>query len=474
MHWNIALGVLSVGCAILAFGVGARADRPKRIRLRADQIEKSWLIPLSAELQVSGTSFQVGSSPARERLRTILEGRVGSPNDAGKLPVDAAGTGSRRWLSPRKEHVVTFQVGDASHPLLFYVKQDVWHVASASIVRARVEKRTIQLYDADLDGVFLSPHDYLRVEPGAFRPVASDPLVLIRSGLRLLSIDASSKYLTATAVPRPAWANDGQWDAILAVSRFRSAAGLPLMRLDERKSQGCQLHAAYLKVNKDAPETPVDISHNEVEGNPGYSKLGQEAARACGIHYTTDLPYAIVDLLKTLLHRSNFVGEASRGFGAGVEMGSLGGGVAGYAVLWGADPEIRSDGMPILIPGAGQTDFPRQGESEIPDVEKYPGLFRTPRGNPIAVYCGGLPFSNIRMDVFRCHGRKRVALKGITFTQEDPVTSMRKRNDDAAFFVAESALEGGTRYEARFTADLVEAGGKTRAIQCTWMFQTKQ
>ncbi len=133
-------------------------------------------------------------------------------------------------------------------------------------------------------------------------------------------------FTTGSAGPTPAQA------AATVLHRFnayRTAAGVPAVALDPALSRGCQAHADYLVRNAVVLARSKFRVNDEDPSLPGFSALGQRAARQTDIlSHAPDPATQIDDLAGTALRRVYLLDPHLHRIGYGARRRSAGAGAA--------------------------------------------------------------------------------------------------------------------------------------------------
>ncbi|MFO0878747.1 MAG: CAP domain-containing protein [Gemmataceae bacterium] len=87
------------------------------------------------------------------------------------------------------------------------------------------------------------------------------------------------------------------------LNRIRALAGLEPVTLDEKLSEACQKHAAYVVKNVDHPKVQGLGIHDEDNSLPGYTPEGAEAGPASVIAIISDPGDSVENWMATLYHR---------------------------------------------------------------------------------------------------------------------------------------------------------------------------
>jgi len=473
MRWfGTTLAVLGVVAYLATVALG-QPGKKTTVILNRGRLHSSYAVPFAAELRLTGDG-QWGKSEARRRLSDLLQGRWRGPGRRHEIELRATDRPGFRCLAPSREHLVVMRENGRRCTLLVYWKGGHWYACAADTATGKIGRSAVEFLDTDLDGDFSGRNDLFRIGPGAFHALGTGQLIPLARGLAefQLESDASTVRLVVTRIPRPAFATAAQWDGLLALNRFRSAAGLPLYRLNEKRCAGCQAHAEYLYLNGDSPASPLEDTHRESKGKPGYSAEGELAARFSGVAYFPELATAITEQLATMLHRTLYLGPSLEGLGLGSRKGSLSG-VLGYSVMWGSEVRINADGFPVVVPAPGQIDVPRFCEGEEPGVEGDPDFYQRAHGFPISVSYDRIPLKRLRIELFRMGKRQRGrTVAGHLFSQERPVNkSFDSSNARTAFFVAEKPLEKRATYMAMLTAETPKGGAHAGRFEFAWRFR---
>ncbi|MCB9889149.1 MAG: hypothetical protein H6836_06185 [Planctomycetes bacterium] len=443
----------------LALGLAtATAAQANTVKLKPEPLRSAATLPLNTR------------HPINDKLPEVL---VGSGYTTRLKDRDLEISTKRdgrfdKKVSPTKPTRLVLGADTKTPKSIFVFKVfDTWYAASASTLTGRYGKRTITLLDADLDGKFDSPHDYIRFGAGSFHAQHANRLLAERDVLLRYTLDPSAT-LTVRPVAPPARSNALQWRALLATNSFRASSGLTPFELDLRRCDGCQKHAEYLLVNNYDYKKPWDGvgSHDEIPGKPGYTKEGHEAAHKHATSSNSDPADAVLGQTLTMLHRTCFLGAVEGGLGVGaVDRSNVGSG--GYSVVGGDDPEPAESAGIVVIPAPGQRDVPHVCRSERPPVERDPAFYQRTRGYPISVSFGKVPLTKISIDLYKTSRRRDTPVRGTLFSPEAPIHSSRQDNARSAFFVADGPLERKTTYRVRFRAQL-----EGKPFELAWEFST--
>ncbi len=461
-------------------------------------LERCWLIPCLAAPILLGLPAQKKPAPPKPRRAVLQSADYDDPDRiplasehvvidrvpealvpgshhvaarADRLEVDVTGDGNIDLVAhAAKPKVIGFQEGGARRLVLFYRKLKTWYAASGASLRGTIEGMPIKVLDADLDGDFAGPKDYIRWGDGAFTRHHESHLLAGDHELWSYSLrrDGGRWQFEVTIDPRPPEATDLQWSALMAANRFRRRIGLAPMRLDLSRCAGCRKHAEYLLLNPDVYAAPWNGvgPHDEQPELPGLSEEGRQAARQSSITSRWDPAGAVSTDTFTMLHRVNYLCSASEGFGVGCVVQGEPPDRKGYSVMWTGWESAKDTGCPIVVPGVGQRRVPRTCVEEIPPVENPPDFYAKRRGYPVSVTVAEMALTQLSLHLYADAGASLV--RGVCFTPSSPIHSTRPLNARSAFFVAEEPLRRAHRYVAVFTA--VEG---EREIRLVWGFATE-
>jgi hypothetical protein len=457
-----------------------------------------WLVPCLAAPIALALPAQKKPAPPKPRHATL---QVVDYEDADRIPLavervvvdrvpEALVPGSRRCVvheerleidvngdgeidvvvHANRPRVVGFVDGGTRRPILFYSKLRTWYAAPGAGLRGTIEGVPLELLDADLDGDFAGAVDYVRWGDGAFARRHESRLLAGDHELWSYTLrrDGNRWQFDATLDPRPAEANDPQWEALMTANRFRRRIGLPALRLDLERCAACRKHADYLVQNPEIYSAAWNGvgPHDEDPERPGFSLEGQKAARGSSITTETN-PAAAVEIdTTTMLHRVGYLCAASDGFGVGWVVAGDPVDRKGYSVTWTGWESTKDTGLPIVVPGVGQRRVPTTCTPEIPPVENPADFYSKPRGYPISVTIAELPLKKLSIQLFADAGATPV--RGACFTPDAPIHSTRPQNARTAFFVADEPLRRSHRYVAVFDAIDGE-----KPVHLVWGFATE-
>lgn len=460
--------------AFLLASSGLFAQAPTlRGTLKAARLDDFRAVPLAAEVCVQVAPEGPRATAASKKLFELLKGCCAEA-DKGRLAFTPAADKQATFLTPAKAHVVTIDGATGSPPVLIYYKDRSWYACSASTLKGTAGKETLQFLDADLDGDFFGPQDFVRHNDLAFRPVDTDHLLLMNDYIGRYEIDQTQRppRFQIQPVPWPAWSTDEQRFGIGIIAEGRQMAGLPPCLLDEARSKVCQAHANYLYLNKYTFDTSITKTHAEDPKLPGYTEAGAAAAQRVVMTFSGDMMEAVTAQLWAMLHRGAFLGSADKRIGIALKLGSLAG-IPGYTVFWGERPDIPPDGFPICFPTSGARGSATFCAREAPAVEDDPAFYNTQRGLAVSVTYDQIQLSNIRLDLFTEEKKGKMrAVPGRLFSHEKPISkTFSPENNRTAFFVANEMLKTETWHMATFHADVQ---GSTQPLDLVWWFETQK
>lgn len=447
------IAILASALTVPSIGQGrAKSVSMKAATLTAtDYLPHAIRYPIDGKLPVElvGAGVQIAAVDKRGTLEVAPTKPKGTKTRVGKSPKVVAITSGGR-----EQHIVIYR--DAGS--FFASPADLW--------RGKVSRQEMTFLDGDLDGRWDGDNDWLRVGTGCFYRQNQLRLAMVGDVLMRYAFDDEKKRVTVTPVPKPEQCNDLQWRALSVLNRFRSASGLSPMLVDLKRSDACQKHAVYLFLNGYDYTKPWDGvgSHNEVPGNPGYTKEGHDAAQKHATSGTSDAASAIDGQSRTMLHRTPLIGPVN-GFGVGAcDQSKVG--TSGYSVIGGDKPSVEKLDELVIVPAPNQVDVPHFIKGERPNVERDPAFYQRGRGYPISVTYGRLELTDITIEL--ASGKRRKQVVGDLFSHEKPIHRTRPSNSRTAFFVAGQSLSGKTQYYVTFRAK-----HRGQVVERRWTFKTK-
>jgi hypothetical protein len=376
-------------------------------------------------------------------VREVPEGAAAKK--AKIVKVEAAGIVRRRWTFPL--------LGSG-------------YSGPVTVHRAKVGGHVLEVLDVDEDGDLAGAADHVRWAGGAFHPHPPSRRLASPDGIVTYRLERQGAGWSVAVTPeaKPADASAMEWAGLLAVGEFRNRVGLAPLSLDRARCRGCAKHAEYIRLN------PADgFGHHEIEGRPGYSPEGLEAARLGVMERTAHPALAVDRLTRMMLHRPPFLGRADEPLGVGTVGVHTGpwqdAADTGFTVLWAARP-LSSTEFPIVVPAPGARDVPREILQEMPDPEKHPIFYKTPRGYPVSVSFLSDTRRIVALRLFALDQREPRPIEAFVFTPESPVHSAFAHNYATAFLTAKSPLAGNTTYAVEATFE----GAEPRVL--CWTFQT--
>lgn len=465
-HGLATVQVLLVASASLAFLAAGAAAKPasKRLRLRETVFKAPVSIPVALRYPVLDTLPRQLTSVAVSVTHT-RRGLTVDVRDDGSSAVHV------RSGSPA---VIRSGSGDSESEILVFDVLGDWYACPANGWTSGGRTK-FQVLDGDRDGVPGSEGDYVRCGGSPFAPVSPWARVDDNGEMQSLAVesDNGSYTVTLTPVPRPEYATDSQWDALLAGNRVRGKAGLAPLLLSEERCRGCQLHAEYLYLNKYSYRSQWDGvgSHDETPGNPGYTKEGREAARSAVTGGRANPADTISGQSRTVLHRINFLSDLDVGLGVGAVAKSEVDGLRGYSVVWCGKPRLSATDPPIVYPAPGATGIAGELKTERPRADPADGFYDAPRGLPISFTYSGSGLRDVSIKVYRIgRGGRSTELRGFLFSPEHPKHPSRPTNGRTAVFVPEAPLAASTRYAAKVVA--WSSADETESVSLAWTFTT--
>jgi hypothetical protein len=444
------------------------------------------------------TSATKGDSPVRElvaalralrdpKLAVVVELTPAVPQNAARVPPDAAfeigdtlpgalawgdfavkkvkGTiqvdvegGGARFESVEADRPRALRVGPRKRPILVFWRLDRWYAASASLLSGKQRGEDVELWDADLDGTFTGPKDFVRLGDGAFQRIDEGGLVVGAQGLATMSVRATGTGAMVTLVPEPLPPDVGQWtlDALAVVNDWRRSVALPPVLLNLTRCAACAKHVEYWKLNGYS-------GHDEAPDRPGWCAEGAQAGKKSSVWDTSDGAKLARVITGTVLHRASCLGAVAEGEGISIGAGTC---------IWGGELDASRRGFPVLVPGPGQDSVAVNCESELPPPDRDANFFAAPHGYPVAVVWKGAwsDAKNARIDLFSTvAGASPESVAGELFSPEHPYSDKRRPIETGAVtFVAAKPLERRRAYVARFRCDR-DAG----PVEFVWTFMTR-
>lgn len=435
----------------------ASAQSARTCKLKPDVLDEADVLPLALRRAVVDCLPDAWTA---ERVPVTTSG--------GSLTIAATEGNPARTRIGRKPKAVEVQGPAGPRQLLVYADGDGYEAGPADLWVGKVGRERVEFLDADGDGDPFGDGDWMRAAGGSFYRQHAERLVVLGDELFAYEPDLEAKTITLRAVECPAGCNELQWRALATCNTFRSASGLSPMRLDEARSDACQKHAVYLYLNGYDYKKPWDGvgSHDEVPGNPGYTKEGHEASHGHATGSGSDAAGTILRQTHTMLHRLSFLGDAAGGLGVGAcDQSKVG--TSGYSVVGGDTPRITTADELLVVPAPGQRDVPHEVNGERPAVEADAQFYQRARGYPISVSYGSLALRGIDIEL-SVDGRRPKPVAGTVFSHEKPIHSTRASNGHTAFFVADQPLDRGTSYRVVFRATL-----DGEPFVRTWTFETR-
>lgn len=176
------------------------------------------------------------------------------------------------------------------------------------------------------------------------------------------------------------------------LNEHRKIAGLDPVVEDKELSKGCQLHATYLALNHDRPETEDSGAHQEDKKLPGFSEAGDKSAKKSCISPSMNSNRAedrVDSLMATFYHRPPLMGIWLDRVGIGCSAIGTSGKVVVIEPAW-RDATSEPRVYPALYPAPDQVEVPlvfALGREEWPDPRPNKS---EKAGYPITVICDQL------------------------------------------------------------------------------------
>ena len=437
--------------ALLAGVAAGTADGgvPATLALVPARLDDWTLVPFAVERPIEG------------RLPPdLVPGVFIASPEGGLLKVDTDGDSKTDVvLAPGAARVVEAGPPDHRVAVLVYGKGGTWWCSSTSLLRGGGGSSVVELLDVDLDGRFDGPRDQVRVGDGAFGPAGDAHRLALedRTVAWRVVVEGGARHLALTPEPAPAGIEAEAAAVIAAVNRRRRGIGLPPVRADADHCDACKSHAIYLQKNEGSAETAGLGAHLEQAGKPGYTPEGAIAGANSVLSGATDADAAVEEFAATMLHGKALWGPGTRGFGAGIAPGR-----GGATVLWGEDPGLVSNGVPLVVPAPGQRRVPLRGHAEVPEPDQPPGWYGSPRGFPVSAFTTGLNLRDVKVRLFLSDGKTPVP--GRLWTDDAPI---HPGFHGGAFFMPAAPLEPRQSYVA-----VVSGKGAQGEASWTWAFRT--
>jgi len=460
----LATSALFVG---LVVGSGhAEEAAPTTVALRPVKLEAPLDIPPLARrpLGPEAVPAWLGEGAAVEATRTGL-----------KL-TSATKRFRRTLLTPKKTQRLNLGTRKAPRELLLFAGPEGYEVGVATAWQGTFGKHRLLFLDTDLDGKVTVGVDCIRWGAGVMRRITSYGLVPIGSASARFTVTPTETGFSATLTPLPApKGNKLQLACLTACNDVRNRLyGLPPLGLDEAKSLGCQKHATYLFLNNYDFLGPWDGvgSHGEKPEAPGYSEDGARAGRLSTIGGRGDAALTARDQSRTMIHRIAWLGVPDEGLGIGVEARSKNSHVHGYTVVWAPSlPTINEARPPILVPAPGARGVALVVAREHPVPDRLPDVYDHGAGMPISVTLGAWSCKDITLRLYREGAKAAVhAVEGTLFTPQQPISKLRKHNEQSVFFLPTVPLLRDTRYRVVF--DATREDGRDTKLHYVWRFET--
>ncbi len=242
-------------------------------------------------------------------------------------------------------------------------------------------------------------------------------------------------------------------DVLAQVNAVRKEAGLGAVELDPALSKACEAHAAYLVRNAGAPELAGMGVHDEKANRPGFSKLGQRAARDSVIALGTTPGEDVERWIGAFYHRLPFFDPDLKRIG----FAAAGARAARVVVLDTAGSGLAE---PLLYPVEKQQDVPT-----LYDGREIPSPTEGKRaGYPITVtFPSGRCVENASAALTDGAGK---ALD-VWFVPPDEAEARSAKRPNVVAVLAKEVLQPETTYTVTVKATV---GGE--AWSKTWSFTT--
>ncbi len=243
------------------------------------------------------------------------------------------------------------------------------------------------------------------------------------------------------------------------VERYRKAAGLAGVVLDDKLSKGCMEHAEYMRLNRDSDAMVGLNAHQQRPNLPGATPAGAACGKAADLFPgVSDLEVAVDAWMSGLYHRRPILTPSLKRIGVGYA--KLPDGSLMAALMFVDDPnDSAAASWPVPYPADKQTAIPLEFGNEIPNP--VPGGGRA--GYPITIQFPAFDkLTGVKAQLTDAKG-KPVAF--YLSDPEHPATSFGQYG--VVCLIPKLPLLPETRYSVR-----VEASWKGKAGTWSWSFHT--
>lgn len=202
--------------------------------------------------------------------------------------------------------------------------------------------------------------------------------------------------------------NEGQKQVLIQFNQWRFMNGLPAVTIDQRLSEACNKHCAYMERH--------GMTHDEEPGKQGYSADGAEAGRRSCLGQ--DGPVQSVHMFyASFYHRLPFVYPGTRSIGVGSSRR--------YAAVDGLSLRDRRPWTyPIIVPAPNSfghpTHFTPEQPSPVPPGLDLPGF-------PITLTFDGGTITGVRAHLRLKHAKGR-EVPILVSSPEHPANGKRPHN----------------------------------------------
>lgn len=448
---------------------------PKLLPIKVGRPIPVWDVPAEASLQLFQESAAIPPTPNARLLAHYIDKRVRlSPTQA--LEVDREGLGER-WAPIATDTPSSGEwfTGGKFVNLTFFFRGSSWWVACLDTYEAAQAELRVTCLDADADGAYWEPNDYVRWGDGAFRALGyckdfDDGTAT--GSLRLISKN-KQPFFVFTEAARTAGIDDATWAACRELNRLRNLHGMPPCAHWPEANELLTKHATFLTQHDPNNEDLLVSLWGQSEGLDGFDQATSDMSLAAAIAWLADKEDVSHQISRALL------GARDRPALFFARQGKLG---IGRAAHWSCLKSAQSDEGPgqryCIIPTAGSKNVPRQSLMSKSGPLSSTSLFNQERGLPISIH----------IDPALVTGSFTVQVQSIalsTLLDSVPVAgfsfSIRDFDPNAEehsfFFVPEAPLKPDTQYcvlaliEGGRTAKGSDARGMT-VDRLTWTFRT--
>ncbi len=476
MHRTAAIALATIALATLCDLATAQAKTAtKLLPIKSGRPAHVWEVPAEASLQLFQEAAAIPPTPNARLLARYVDKRV-RLSATQALEVDREGLGER-WAPIATDTPSSGEwfTGGKFVNLTFFYRGSSWWVACLDTYEAAQAEVRVTCLDADADGAYWEPNDYVRWGDGAFRALGN--CRSFDDGTTAGSLQLISKnkqpFFVFTEAPRPAGVDDATWAACRELNRVRNLHGMPPCSHWPEAAELLAKHAAFLTQHDPNNEDLLVSLWGQSEGLDGFDQAASDMSLAAAITWLADKEDASHQIGRALLGARDrpalfFARQGRLGLGRGSH----------WSCMRAAQLEESPGQRYCVIPAAGSKGVPRQSLVSRNGPLSSTSLFQQDRGLPISIH----------IDPLLVTGSFTVQVQSIalsTIPDGTPVAgfSFSVRDFDlnaeehSFFFVPEAPLKPDTQYsvialiEGGRTATGTDARGMT-VDRLTWTFRT--